>query len=107
VRYQLKDFPMIRFYFPPSPNPAKIALFLEETGLPYEVIPLDTTRGEQHLRDFRAINPNGKMPAIMDTEGPGRKAVRVPEAHTIPASMAVSTANVRSRTAIFERMLDA
>src|SRR5215469_1519722 len=57
---------MIRFYFHPSPNPAKVALFLEEAKLPYEVIPVDTSRGEQHLPAFRAINPNGKVPAIVD-----------------------------------------
>jgi GSH-dependent disulfide-bond oxidoreductase len=51
---------MIRFYFHPTPNPAKIALFLEEAGLPYETIPVDTSKGEQHLPAFRAINPNGK-----------------------------------------------
>ena len=36
-----KGFEMIRFYYPPTPNPVKIALFLEETGLPYEVVPVD------------------------------------------------------------------
>ena len=68
---------MIRFYFHPTPNPAKIALFLEETGLPYEAVPVDTSKGEQHAPAFRAINPNGKVPAIVDTEGPGGQAVRV------------------------------
>ncbi len=62
---------MIRFYFHPTPNPAKVALFLEETGLPYEVVPVDTRKGEQHTPEFRAINPNGKVPAIVDTDGPG------------------------------------
>ena len=62
---------MIRFYFHPTPNPAKIALMLEETGLPYEVVPVDTNKGEQHDPAFRAVNPNGKLPAIVDTEGPG------------------------------------
>ncbi len=62
---------MIRFYFHPTPNPAKVALFLEETGVPYEVVPVDTSKGEQHAPAFRAINPNGKLPAIVDTEGPG------------------------------------
>ena len=64
---------MIRFYFHPTPNPAKIALFLEEAGLPFEVIPVDTSKGEQHTPAFRAVNPNGKAPAIVDTEGAGRK----------------------------------
>jgi GST-like protein len=68
---------MIRFYFHPTPNPAKIALFLEETALPYEVVPIDTSKGEQHTPAFRAINPNGKVPAIVDTDGPGGKEVRV------------------------------
>jgi len=68
---------MIRFYFHPTPNPAKVALFLEEAGLPYEVVPVDTSKGEQHKPAFRAINPNGKVPAIVDTEGPGGKEARV------------------------------
>ena len=66
---------MIRFYYHPTPNPAKVALFLEETGLSYEIIPVDTSRGEQHTAGFREINPNGKVPAIIDTDGPaGRKS---------------------------------
>ena len=66
---------MIRFYFHPTPNPAKVALFLEEADLPYQVIPVDTRSGEQHEERFRAINPNGKVPAIVDTDG--GKEVRV------------------------------
>ncbi|WPB83656.1 glutathione S-transferase family protein [Sediminicoccus rosea] len=68
---------MIRFYFHPTPNPAKIALFLEEAGLVYETVPVDTMKGEQHEAAFRAINPNGKVPAIVDTEGPGGTEARV------------------------------
>jgi hypothetical protein len=59
---------MIRFYFHPTPNLAKVALFLEETVLPYEAVPIDTSKGEQHTPVFRAINPNGKVPAIVDTD---------------------------------------
>jgi len=68
---------MIRFYFHPTPNPAKVALMLEETGLAYELIPVDTSKGEQHTPAFRAINPNEKVPAIVDTEGPGGADTRV------------------------------
>lgn len=57
---------MIHLYFHPSPNPMKVALFLEEAGLPYEMIPVDTRRGAQHAPDFLKINPNGKTPAIVD-----------------------------------------
>lgn len=61
---------MIRFYFHPSPNLLKVALVLEEANLPYEVLPVDTAKGEQHAPEFRAINPNGKTPAMVDIEGP-------------------------------------
>lgn len=57
---------MIKFYYHPSPNPAKVALFLEEAGLPYELVPVDTRKGEQHLPAFTAINPNAKTPALVD-----------------------------------------
>jgi GSH-dependent disulfide-bond oxidoreductase len=57
---------MIKFYYHPSPNPAKVALYLEEAGLPYEVIPVDTRKGEQHQPAFLAINPNAKTPALTD-----------------------------------------
>jgi len=59
---------MIKFYYHPSPNPAKVALFLEESGLPYELMPVDTRKGEQFKPAFLAINPNGKTPAIVDGE---------------------------------------
>ncbi|HBO6811528.1 MULTISPECIES: glutathione S-transferase C-terminal domain-containing protein [unclassified Pseudomonas] len=66
---------MIQFYYHPTPNPAKIALFLEEAGLDYKVVPVDTSKGQQHDPEFRKINPNGKVPAIVDPDGPdGRPA---------------------------------
>jgi GST-like protein len=57
---------MLKFYYHPSPNPAKVALLLEETGLPYELVPVDTRKGEQFGPAFLAINPNAKTPAIVD-----------------------------------------
>lgn len=57
---------MIKFYYHPSPNPAKVALFMEEAGVPYEVVPVDTRKGEQHSDAFKAINPNAKTPAMTD-----------------------------------------
>jgi GST-like protein len=59
---------MIKFYYHPSPNPAKIALFLEEAGLEYELVPVDTRKGQQFRPEFLAINPNGKTPALTDGE---------------------------------------
>ena len=57
---------MLKFYFNGSPNPTKVALFLEEAGLPYEPIAVDTRKGDQHKPEFLAINPNAKVPAIVD-----------------------------------------
>lgn len=82
---------MIRFYFHPTPNPAKVALFLEEAGLAYETIPVDTSKGEQHHPSFRAINPNGKVPAIIDTDGPGGREARVFDSTAILIYLAEKT----------------
>jgi GST-like protein len=57
---------MLKFYFNGSPNPTKVALFLEEAGLKYEAIPIDTRKGEQFTPAYQAINANGKVPAIVD-----------------------------------------
>ena len=57
---------MIKFYYNLAPNPMKVALFLEEAHLAYELRPIDTRKGEQHTPEYRAINPNGKVPAIVD-----------------------------------------
>ncbi|WP_238542354.1 glutathione S-transferase family protein [Sphingomonas sp. PAMC 26621] len=60
-----------------------MALLLEKAGIAYELVPVDTSKGEQHLPAFRAINPNGKVPAIVDPEGPGGKATRVFDSNAI------------------------
>ena len=57
---------MLKLYFHTSPNPMKIVLFLEETGTPYDLVPVDTFKGEQHRPEYRAINPNARTPAIED-----------------------------------------
>lgn len=82
---------MIRFYFHPTPNPAKVALLLEETGLPHEIVPIDTSKGEQHAPAFRSINPNGKVPAIVDTDGPGGSEARIFDSSAILLYLAEKT----------------
>src|SRR5688572_2055363 len=57
---------MLKFYYNGSPNPTKVALFLEEAGLPYEPVAVDTRKGDQFNSTFLAVNPNGKVPAIDD-----------------------------------------
>jgi GSH-dependent disulfide-bond oxidoreductase len=57
---------MLKFYYSLAPNPMKVALFLEEAGLAYEAIPVETRKGEQHAAAFMALNPNAKVPVIVD-----------------------------------------
>lgn len=57
---------MIKFYYNGAPNPMKVALFLEEAGLAYEPVPIDTRAGDQHKPDYKKLNPNAKAPTIVD-----------------------------------------
>ena len=57
---------MLTFYYSLAPNPMKVALFLEEAGIPYDAVPVDTRKGEQHAPAFTALNPNAKVPVIVD-----------------------------------------
>ncbi len=57
---------MLQFFYNAAPNPMKVALLLEELGLPFEAHPVDTRKGEQFSSEFLRINPNGKVPALID-----------------------------------------
>jgi GST-like protein len=57
---------MLKFFYNAAPNPMKVALLLEELGLAYEAIPVDTRKGEQFKPEFLAVNPNAKVPAVVD-----------------------------------------
>ncbi len=64
---------MIKLYGMGSPNVVKIFIALEEFGLPYEVAPVDVFAGKQFDAEFLKLNPNAKVPVIVDSEGPGGK----------------------------------
>ncbi|MGH7794992.1 MAG: glutathione S-transferase family protein [Candidatus Binatia bacterium] len=64
---------MIHLYTWGTPNGKKASIMLEEVGLPYEVHPVDLREGDQLKPEYLAINPNNKIPAIVDTDGPGGK----------------------------------
>ena len=70
---------MIDLYALTSPNVQKIYIMLEETKLPYKEHFVDVWKGEQYAPDFIKINPNSKIPAIVDHEGPGGKPYTVVE----------------------------
>lgn len=57
---------MIKYYFNAAPNPTKVTLFLQESGLDFDPVPVDIRKGEQFSPEFLAVNPNAKVPAIED-----------------------------------------
>src|SRR6188768_1003053 len=66
-----------------TPNGRKISVALEEMGLPYKVIPVNISKGEQMAPNFLKISPNNKIPAIVDPDGPGGKPVGIFESGAI------------------------
>ena len=74
---------MIDLYTWSSPNGSKVQIMLEETGLDFELHPVNLGEGEQNKSDYLAINPNGKIPAIVDRDGPGGDEVTVFESGAI------------------------
>jgi GST-like protein len=73
----------IRFFYWPTPNGHKISIMLEETGLPYELHPVNIGAGEQFAPAFLKISPNNRMPAIVDPDGPGGRPLSVFESGAI------------------------
>jgi GST-like protein len=82
---------VIDFYTWSSPNSLKVLIMLEETGLEYRLRPVDLGRGEQRSAEFLAISPNGKVPAIVDHEGPDGHAVNLFESGAILLYLADKT----------------
>lgn len=74
---------MINLYTWGTPNGRKVSIMLEECGLPYRVQPIDISRGEQFASAFVAINPNSKIPAIVDETGPDGKPMTLFESGAI------------------------
>ncbi|MFN4088855.1 MAG: glutathione S-transferase N-terminal domain-containing protein [Alphaproteobacteria bacterium] len=70
---------MIDLYTWPTPNGHKVHIFLEETGLPYNVVPVNIGEGDQFKPDFLKISPNNKMPAMVDHDGPDGKPFALAE----------------------------
>jgi GST-like protein len=73
----------IELYYWPTPNGWKITIMLEECGLPYVVIPVDISKGDQFKPEFLAISPNNRMPAIVDRGGPGGRSISIFESGAI------------------------
>jgi len=73
----------IALYYWPTPNGFKISIMLEECKLPYTMIPVNISAGEQFKPDFLKISPNNRMPAIVDPDGPGGRPISIFESGAI------------------------
>ncbi len=82
---------MIDFYVLTSPNVQKIFIMLEELGLPYRQIPVDVWKGEQFKAEFVRLNPNSKIPVIVDHDGPDGRPYPVFESGAILIYLAEKT----------------
>jgi GSH-dependent disulfide-bond oxidoreductase len=95
---------MIDLYYWPTPNGHKITMFLEETGTPYRIVPVDIGKGDQFKPEFLAISPNNRMPAIIDpAPADGGAAISVFESGAILLYLAEKTGQLLSRD-LRERM---
>ena len=98
----LSDFPIatrwpaehperIQLYSLNTPNGVKVSIMLEETGLAYEPHLVDIMKGDNHTSEFLSLNPNGKIPAIIDPDGPGGKPLALFESGAILLYLADKT----------------
>jgi len=73
----------IDLYYWPTPNGYKISIMLEECRLPYRMIPVNISKGDQFKPEFLAISPNNRIPAIVDPQGPGGRPISLFESGAI------------------------
>ncbi|MBR1246594.1 glutathione S-transferase N-terminal domain-containing protein [Bradyrhizobium sp. AUGA SZCCT0169] len=90
-RWPAKHPDRLQLYSLPTPNGVKISIMLEEIGLPYEVHLVDFGKDDQKTPEFLSLNPNGKIPAILDPDGPGGKPLGLFESGAILQYLAEKT----------------
>jgi GST-like protein len=81
----------LQLYSLPTPNGVKVSIMLEELGLPYEVHLVDFNKDDQKTPEFLSLNPNGKIPAVLDPDGPGGKPLPLFESGAILQYLAEKT----------------
>ena len=87
----------LQLYSLPTPNGVKVSIALEETGLPYEVHRVDFGRNDQLSPEFLSLNPNNKIPAILDPDGPGGRPLALFESGAILLYLANKTGQLLPR----------
>src|SRR5712664_4633486 len=97
IRTVSSHFNMIELYTWSTTNGRKVSIMLEECGLPYRVHRIDISKGEQFAPDYLKINPNGKIPSIVDPQGPDGKPIAMMESGAILIYLAEKTGRVFSQ----------
>jgi GST-like protein len=90
-RWPARDPDRIQLYSLPTPNGVKVSIMLEETGLAYEPHLIDFATNDQKTPEFLALNPNGKIPAMIDPDGPGGASIGLFESGAILLYLADKT----------------
>ena len=101
---------MIQLYTWGTPNGKKVSIMLEEIELPYEVHPINIGQGDQFKPEYLSINPNNKIPSIIDTDGPGGKPLTLFESGAILMYLAEKTgklwpADLRQRYTVIQWLM--
>jgi len=96
-QWPVRDPRRLQLYSLPTPNGVKASIMLEETGLPYEPHLVDFDTNQQHSPEFLALNPNGKIPAILDPDGPGGQPLPLFESGAILIYLAEKTGQLQPR----------
>ena len=90
-RWPAKHPDRLQLYSLPTPNGVKVSIMLEEIGLPTSRISIDISKNESWTPEFLSLNPNGKIPAIIDPDGPGGKPLGLFESGAILLYLAEKT----------------
>lgn len=98
-RWPAKDPDRLQLYSLPTPNGVKVSIMLEEIGLPYEAHLVDFNKGDQQTPEFLSLNPNGKIPAILDPNGPDGKPLPLFESGAILQYLAEKTGKLLPNSA--------
>jgi GST-like protein len=99
-RWPAQDPEVVQLYSLPTPNGVKVSIMLEETGLPYEAHLIDFANDDQKSPEFESLNPNGKIPAILDPHGPGGQPLALFESGAILLYLAEKTGQFLPRNPV-------
>lgn len=99
-RWPAKHPELLQLYSLPTPNGVKVSIMLEEIGLPYEVHLVDFGKDDQKTPEFLSLNPNGKIPAILDPNGPGGRPLPLFESGAILQYLAEKTGKLLPQDAV-------